>query len=77
MTKPPSSKLNKSQYTIRIQRLEGERSRLGRKPGLVVIGGDSWPEGCGFESQHHLLEGLFSHRYTSCKNCNVGLKRRK
>ena len=29
--------------------------------GLVVMGGDSCSEGCGFESQHHILEGHFSH----------------
>ena len=28
-------------------------------PGLVVMGGDSCPEGCGFESQHHILDGHF------------------
>ena len=30
--------------------------------GLVVIGGDLCPEGCGFKSQHHLLDGYFSHK---------------
>ena len=26
-------------------------------PGLVVLGGDSCPEGRGFESQHQILDG--------------------
>ena len=30
-------------------------------PGLVVMGGDSHPEGRGFESQHCILDGHFSH----------------
>ena len=34
---------------------------LGGSPGLVVMGGDSSPEGRGFESQHHILDGHFSH----------------
>ena len=29
---------------------------LGRSSGLVVMGGDSCPEGRGFESQHHILD---------------------
>ena len=30
----------------------------GGSPGLVVMGGDSRSEGCGFESQR-ILDGLF------------------
>ena len=30
-------------------------------PGPVVIAGDSNSKGCEFESQHHILEGHFSH----------------
>ena len=30
-------------------------------PGLVVMGRDSRSEGRGFESQHRILDGLFSH----------------
>ena len=26
----------------------------------MVMGGDSCREGCGFESQHHILDGHFS-----------------
>ena len=33
----------------------------GGSPGLVVMGGDSRSEGCGFESQCHILDGHFSH----------------
>ena len=29
----------------------------------MVIGGDSCSEVCGFESQHHLVDGHFSHLY--------------
>ena len=33
----------------------------GGSPGLVVMGRDSRSEGRGFESQHHILDGNFSH----------------
>ena len=36
---------------------------MGGSPGLVVMGGDSCSEGCGFESQHHILNGHFSHLF--------------
>ena len=44
----------------------------GGSPGLVVMGGDSCPEGCGFEYQHSILGG---HFFTNicCKNCNFFL----
>ena len=32
-------------------------------PGLVVKGGDSKSEGCGFESRHRILDGHFSHLF--------------
>ena len=50
--------------------------RLGRSPGLVVMGGDSRLKGCGFESRHRILDGHFSHRFV-VKICNVCLKRPK
>ena len=31
--------------------------------GVVVMGGDSCSKGCGFESQHHVLNGHFSHLF--------------
>ena len=34
---------------------------LGGKPGLVVMGGDSRPRGCGFEYRGHVLDGHSSH----------------
>ena len=34
-----------------------------RSTGLVVIGGDSCFEGRGFESQHHIVDGHFSHLF--------------
>ena len=51
--------------------------RLGGSPGLVAIGRGSHSEGCGFESQHRILDGHF-FTYICCKNCNdVCLKRPK
>ena len=44
-------------------------------PALMVMGGDTYSEGRGFESQHCILDGHFL-TYT-CKNCNVCLKRQK
>ena len=35
-------------------------TEVGRCTGLVVMGGDSCPEGCGFESQHRILDEHFS-----------------
>ena len=35
----------------------------GGVPYLVVMGGGSCPEGHGFESQHCLLDGNFSHKF--------------
>ena len=32
-------------------------------PGLVVMGGGSCSEGCGFDSQHHTLDGHFSNLF--------------
>ena len=29
----------------------------------MVMGGDSYSEGGGFESRHHLLDGHFSHLF--------------
>ena len=36
-------------------------TNLGESPGLVVMLGDSCSEGRRFESQHHILDGLFLH----------------
>ena len=36
---------------------------MGGSPGLVVMGGDSCLKGCGFESQHRILDGHFSHLF--------------
>ena len=35
----------------------------GGSPGLVVMGGDSCSEGCGFEPQPCILDGHFSHLF--------------
>ena len=29
----------------------------------MVMGGDSYSEGCGFESQHQILDGHFLHLF--------------
>ena len=29
----------------------------------MVMGGDSCPEGHGFESQHHIMDAYFSHKF--------------
>ena len=31
----------------------------GGSPGLLVMGGDSCSEGCGFESRYRILDGHF------------------
>ena len=50
---------------------------LGGSPDLVVIGGDSCWEGCGFETLHRILDGNF-FTLICCKICNdVCLKRPK
>ena len=36
-------------------------SRMQVSLNVVVFGGDSCSEGCGFESQHSILNGHFSH----------------
>ena len=42
--------------------------RLGGSPGLVVKGGDSYSEGCEFNSWHQLLDGHF-FTLIWCKFC--------
>ena len=42
----------------------------------MVMGGDSCSEGCGFGSQHQILDGYF-FTFIFYKNCIVCLKRRK
>ena len=41
----------------------------------MVMGGDSCPEGRGFDSHALLLDGHFV-TYICCKNCNVSLNSR-
>ena len=36
---------------------------VAKSPGLVVMGGDSCSKGCGFKSQHRILDGHFSHLF--------------
>ena len=38
---------------------------MGGSPGLLVMRGDSFSEGCGFESQYHILNVHFSHRFVA------------
>ena len=35
----------------------------GGSHGLVVMGDDSYSKGCGFKSQHHILDGHFLHLF--------------
>ena len=35
----------------------------------MAMGEYECPEGRGFETQHHILDGYFSHLF-SCINCN-------
>ena len=49
---------------------------MGGSPGLLVMGGDSYREGRGFESQHHILDGHYYHIFV-VKNSDVCLKRQK
>ena len=35
----------------------------GGSPGLVVMGDDLFPRGCGYESRHRTLDGHFSHLF--------------
>ena len=40
----------------------------------MVVGGNSCSRGRGFESQHRILDGHFSH-YIDAKNSNICLKK--
>ena len=43
----------------------------GGSPGLVVMGGDSCPEGRGFESLKHIFYGHFlTYNICSDKQCS-------
>ena len=46
---------------IRMKRITEVSRRHYASPGLVVMGGDSGPSGCGFEYRHRILDG---HIYT-------------
>ena len=37
----------------------------GRSAGQVVMGEDLFSRGCGFESQHWILDGHFSHQFVA------------
>ena len=41
----------------------------GGSLGLVVMGGDSYPEGRGFKTQHCILHGHFSHIFVVKNFC--------
>ena len=36
--------------------------KQGGSPGPVVMEGDSCSKGCEFESWHHILKDIFSHK---------------
>ena len=46
---------------------------FGGRPGLVVMGDNSYLRGCGFESRRRILDGHF-FTMICCKNCIVCLK---
>ena len=54
-----------------------------KSPGLVVMWGDSCSKGREFESQHHILDGHFSHLFVVriitfvCKDENKRKRDRK
>ena len=48
-------------------------NKMGRNPGLEVMGGDSCSKGRDFESRRHILDGHF-FTFICSKNCNVCLK---
>ena len=54
----PSTQTNRVQIPLK----NLQCNQFGR-PGLVVMGGDSCSEGRGFESQHNILDGHFSHTF--------------
>ena len=58
----------------KVDQKPGERFCSGQECGLVVMGGDSYFEGRGFESHHHILDGHF-FTFICCKNCNVCMKK--
>ena len=45
---------------------------MGGSPGLVAMGDDTCSRGCGFKSQHQVLDGYF-FTLICCKNCIVCL----
>ena len=45
-----------------------EKSFMEQAPGVVVMCDDSCLRGCGFESQHRILDGHF-FILICCKNC--------
>ena len=51
--------LKKKTYSINIANIKSVIA--GESPVLVVMGGESYSKGCGFESQHHKRDGHFSH----------------
>ena len=54
-------KINKKEAGV--GRFKKERFHMGGSPGLVVMGDDSCSRGHGFESQHQILDGHFSHLF--------------
>ena len=59
-----------SQFEVLLNSWKQTKSNLRGSHGLVVMGGDSCSEGCGFKFQRHILDG---HVFTCnrCKICNV------
>ena len=51
------------QSILVLQRKESKKTN--RRPGPAVTGGDSLSDGCGFKSQHHILDGHFLHIFVA------------
>ena len=59
------TELKKNRLTCCLSGLDStkEVNLLGGIPGLEVNGRDSCSKGCGFESQHQILDGHFSYLF--------------
>ena len=70
------TKRNKKRKEVGVGPLKKKNTSWAESLCLVVMGGDSCFEVCGFESQHRILGGHF-FTYIYSKNYSVCLKRRK
>ena len=50
-------RLMKKVFYVKKLKRDQLKKKMGRSPGLVVMGGDSCSKGRDFESRHHILGG--------------------